>query len=179
MKHFLENLLIVFALSLCGLIAFQWVRETGLRKEVQRLTDVTHEKSEAIQTLEASLKRNEAEIHRLDALKNDLNNTVKSNQLQISNLSKDLEKTQNELERDKRQIATYKEALDTANENILRQNEDIKKQNEEMKKLAEDRNEIVQRHNKLATEFKELADRWNKQQEDLAKASTNAPAKKP
>src|SRR5215207_9581468 len=104
MKHFLENLLIVFALSLCGMIAFQWVRETRLNKEVQRLNDVIHEKSEAIQTLEGTVKRNEAEIHRLDALKNDLNNTIKSNLLQISNLNKDLEKTQNELERDKRQI---------------------------------------------------------------------------
>ena len=34
MKSFLQNLLIFFAMTLCALIAFQWVRETDLRKRL-------------------------------------------------------------------------------------------------------------------------------------------------
>ena len=178
MKVFLQNLLIFFALGLCALISFQWVRETDLRKSVQALTDTVHDKMENIQNLQASVKRDESEIQRLDGLKNQLTQTVKSNDLQISALIKDLEKATNEIERAQRQVETYKGALQTANESIKRQNEDIKKQNEEMAKLSEDRNEVVQKLNKIAADYNDLAAKWNKQQEELAKAATNNPAKK-
>src|SRR5206468_3349044 len=69
-KNFLQNLLIFFALSLCALIAFQWVRETHLRATVQSLTDSVHDKTEAILNLQATVRRDEDEIKRLDGLKN-------------------------------------------------------------------------------------------------------------
>ncbi len=175
---FLQNLLIFFALSLCGLISFQWVRETELRRTVQKQEDTLHEKLESIQGLQSVVKRDEAEIVRLDGLKNQLTQQVKSNSLEIAGLYRDLEKGTNELERTRTQLDGYKDALTKANDNIRKQNEDIKKQNEEMAKLAEDRNEVVKKFNKVATDYNELASKWNKQQEELAKASTNAPATK-
>lgn len=178
MKTFLNNLLIVFAIALCALISFQWVRETDLRKTVQSLNDTIHEKLELIQTLQADVRRNQAEIVRLDGIKNELTQTVKTNNLQIAALSRDLEKTASEVERAERQVEVYKNALQTANESIKKQNENIARQNEEMAKLAEDRNEIVKKYNKTAADFNELATKWNKQQEELAKAATNAPPAK-
>ena len=47
-----------------------------------------------------------------------------------------------------------------------------------MTKLVEERNQVVTNFNKMAADFNDLATKWNKQQEELAKASTNAPAKK-
>jgi chromosome segregation ATPase len=178
MKNFLQNLLIFFSLCLCGLIAFQWVRETGLRKDLQARVDDLHNKMEAIQGLQSNLKQDEAEIKRLDGLKNQLTETVKSNQVQIAELNKDLEKTTRELDTSQKQIEAYKEAIAKANQNIIKQNDEINKQNEEMKKLADDRNDAVKKFNKMATDFNELVGKWNKQQEDLAKQATNAPAKK-
>src|SRR5215467_1833675 len=104
MKMFLQNLLIFFALALCALISFQWVRETDLRKSVQSLTDTVHDKMENIQNLQASIKHDESEIQRLDGLKNQLTQTVKSNDLQISSLNKTLEKATNDLERTQHQV---------------------------------------------------------------------------
>ena len=72
MRTFLQNLLIFFALCLCGLIAFQWVRETDLQRDSQRLTDSIQDKLEAIQNLQVSVKRDELEIQRLDGLKTQL-----------------------------------------------------------------------------------------------------------
>ena len=178
MKTFLQNLLIFFALSLCALISFQWVRETDLRKSVQALNDTVHDKMENIQNLQASVKHDESEIQRLDGLKNQLTQTVKSNDLQISALFKDLERATNEVERTQHQMEVYKDALQTANESIRKQNEEVKKQNEEMAKLAEDRNEVVKKFNKMAADYNDLAAKWNKQQEELAKAATNNPPKK-
>ena len=36
---FLTNLLVVFALGLCGLCTFQWLRETDTRQQTQTLLD--------------------------------------------------------------------------------------------------------------------------------------------
>jgi len=175
-KNFLQNLLIFFALSLCALIAFQWVRETRLRANVQSLTDTVHDKTEAILNLEATVRRDEDEIKRLDGLKNQLMQTVKSNDVQIANLTKDLDKANNEIEKNQRQIEVYKDALQKANDNIVRQNEEIKTHNEQLKKVAEERNEMVLKYNKVTQDFNDLANKWNKLQEDLSKA--NPPPKK-
>jgi chromosome segregation ATPase len=178
MKNFLQSLLIFFALCLCVLMVVQWVKETDLHKQVQALTDTIHDKSEAIQTLQVQLRRDEDEIKRLDGLKNELTATVKSNRLDIANLTKSLDKANFENDKNLKQIEVYKDAVKTANDSIMKQNEEIKKQNEEMKKLADDRNAIVQKFNDLAKQHSDLVDRWNKQQEELAKAATNTPAKK-
>jgi DNA repair ATPase RecN len=178
MKAFLQNLLIFFALSLCALISFQWVRETDLRKEIQRLTDKEHDELENIQNLQLNVKHDEAEIVRLDGIKTMLTQTVKSNDVQINALVKSVEKATNEVEREERQIEVYKNAFETANENLKKQNEDIKTQNEDLAKLAEERNEIVKKLNKTTAEYNDLANKWNKQQEELQKAATNAPPKK-
>ena len=178
MKRFLEYLLIFFSLCLCGLIAFQWVTETKLRKDIQALNLDVDDKKQHIVNVEAAVRRNEAEIKRLDALKNDLNNTIKTNQAQIAAMTKDLEKAEREHDRDQKQIEAYKDAFEKQKAIVQQQNEEITKQNADMKQLAEDRNQMVAKFNKLAADYKELADRWNKQQEDLAKANTNAPAKK-
>ena len=178
MRNFLQSLLILFALCLCALIAVQWVRETDLRKNVQALTDTIHDKAEAMQSLQVQLHRDEEEIRRLDGLKNELTATVKSNRLEVASLTKALDKANFENDKGLKQMEVYKEAVKTANDSILKQNEEIKKQNEEMKKLAEDRNELAKKFNKVAADYNELVSKWNKQQEELAKAATNAPAKK-
>src|SRR5512138_1990813 len=130
MKNFLQITLIGFSMALCALIAFQWVRETDLRKGVQTLTNQVQDRTERIVSLEAAIRRDEEEIKRLDTLKNQLTELVKSNNIQIGVLSKDLEKATNEVERVTGQVEEYKKAIKTANENILAQNDVIKKQNE-------------------------------------------------
>jgi len=178
MKSFLQNLLIFFALSLCALISFQWVRETDLNKKMQTLADSVHEKLETIQNLQSAVKHDESEIVRLDGLKTALAQTIKSNDAQVSVLVRAVEKATNEVDRADRQLEVYKGALETANESIKKQNDEIKTQNEEMSKLAADRNEVVKKFNKMAADYNDLAAKWNKQQEELAKQATNSPAKK-
>ena len=69
MKNFLQNSLIFLALCLCALVAFQWHREAGLRRDVQSLNNTIHDKLEAIQNLQGRLKQTEEEVKRLDELK--------------------------------------------------------------------------------------------------------------
>ena len=176
MKNFLQNLLLGFALALCLLVAFQWHREAKLRQREQTLTDDLQKQRATVQSLEGSVKRAEAEILRLDALKNQLNDAVKTNKAEIARLKLDLQKSDAESDRMTKQAEVYKTALDTANESIKKQNDSITTQNEEMKKLAADRNEVVLKFNKMAEDYNDLVKKWNEQQEQLAK---NAPPAKP
>jgi chromosome segregation ATPase len=179
MKNVLLNLLIFFALGLCGMIAFQWTRETDLRKDVQKLTDIIHDKSEAIQNLTGQIKRDEAEIQRLDSANKLLNQTVRSNDVQILSLQHDLAKVTSEAEKNEKQAEAYKDAFQKANDNVLRQNEEIKRANEDIKKVVEDRSAVVLQLKEMAAKYKDLAEQWNKQQEELRlAAATNAPPKK-
>lgn len=178
MKAFLQNLLIFFALSLCALISFQWVRETDLNKKMQTLTDTMHDKLERIQNLESAVKHDETEIVRLDGLRTALAQTLKSNDTQISLLIRAVERATNDVDRASHQIEVYKGALETANQNIKKQNDEIKTQNDEMTRLAADRNEVVKKLNKTTADYNDLAAKWNQQQEELTKASSNTPAKK-
>src|SRR5438105_12778258 len=110
MKNFLQNLLIFFSLCLCGMMVFQWVRETRLNKQVQALTDTVSAKSQQIIDLQGTVKRYEEDIKRLDALKNQLTATVKSNQNEIAQLTKNVEKAEAENEKNLRQSEIYKQA---------------------------------------------------------------------
>ena len=171
MQKFLSNLLIFFALSLCALCAFQWVRESHLRKEIADLQQTVYLKLEAIQNLEAQLKQTKEDVTRLDNLRVELSGIINTNKEEIQNLTKYSEKLEKEIETDKAQMAVYKDAVEKANENIKRQSEDIKKQNEDMKQLAADRNATVEKYNKLVEQYNDLVKQFEKFQQDAAKAA--------
>jgi chromosome segregation ATPase len=178
MKNPLQNLLIFLSLCLCAFITFQWHRETKLRQNIQTLTDSVQDKLENLQSQQTALKRADEEIKRLEGLRTDLTETVKSNRTQIARLMKDLEKSDQEVEKGLKQIEVYKGALQQANDAIKRQNEDVKKQNEDLKRLATEHGETVAKYNKLVGEFNDLAQKWNAAQAAAAAAATNAPPKK-
>ena len=173
MRNFLQNLLVLFALALCGLLAFQWHRETRLRLNIQSLTDDLQKQRETSQELDGAVKRLEAEVVRIDSLKNEVTTELKTNKAEVVRLRTQLQRNDTEFDRLTKQVEAYKTSLETANESITRQNESIKVQNEEMKKLAAERNEIVERLNKTVTDYNDLVKKWNEQQEQLKQRTTD------
>lgn len=177
MKNLLQNLLIFLALCLCGMLAFQWLRETGLRKDKQELTDREHDALVTITNLQASLRADQAEIKRLDGLKNQFMELVTSNQTQIAHLNERLDRLAVQKERASAEAAAYSNALQVANSNITRQNEDIRQLNQRLKDLADLHNDSVREYNALATNYTELVEKWNAQQAALARSATNTAPK--
>src|ERR1044072_6965395 len=125
MQKFLSNLLIFFALSLCALCAFQWVRESRLRGEIADLHRTVYLKLDTIQNLQAQPKPAETEFARVDALRVELSGIIKTNKEEIKGLTKYSEKLEKDLEAQKAQTARYKEAFEKANEKIKGQNDVI------------------------------------------------------
>jgi chromosome segregation ATPase len=173
MKNFLQGLLIFFSLCLCGLISFQWVRETRLRIDVQDLTNKIQDKTENVLNLQGEIKRRDKEISRLDELKTTYFAEIKSNAIVSEALTKDLTKATNQLTTAESTVTQYKEALKIANENVVTANDRIKKAAEDIKAVSEERNEMAKKYNKMAGDFNELAAKWNKQQEELLRMATN------
>jgi septal ring factor EnvC (AmiA/AmiB activator) len=161
MKTFLQNLLILFCFALCGLIAFQWVRETRLRDEIRALHDTVYKKAELIQNLEGQLKNTQTEATRLDKLRIELTETVKSNRVELAEMSKKNDQLEKELDAQKRRVELYKDATERANESITEQNKIIKEQNAKMKELADDRNQIVEKYNETVKQYNDVVGKYN------------------
>lgn len=174
MKNPLQLLLISFAVALCALITFQWVRESGLRKEIRELSARERAKTDEAASHQATLSRHESEIQRLDSLKNQFSTQLKTNQARLTELSQNVQRAQEDLQTQRKQAETYREALERANESLTRQNEDIRRQNTNMLALAEERNNVVAKYNALVADYTNLVARWNRQQEELARRNAAA-----
>lgn len=179
MKGFLPNALICFAIALCGLCAFQWVREARLRAEIAGLYERIIFHSENNKKLEGLLNTANADIARLDGLKTELTETLKTNRQEIAHLKKELAKDETELERELKQVDAYKNAMEIANANIKQQNADIRRQNEQVKQLVGERNETVLKYNKIVEQYNDLVKQFTKYQEDVAKANATNRQDKP
>jgi chromosome segregation ATPase len=175
MKNLLQNLLVFFALCLCGLIAFQWVRETELRRQVQKLTNDLQDRKEAILQLQSTVRQNNEEIKRLDGLKNQLTDLVKSNNVEIASLTKDLEKVKVENDRNQRQMEVYKEAFEKEKAAVQQGNENIERLSADLKRMADDRNIMVKKLNQNIGHLNVLAGQLDRMQQDVAKGATNLP----
>jgi septal ring factor EnvC (AmiA/AmiB activator) len=165
----LPNLLLVLALALCGLCAYQWVREGQVYQELGSVNDELYKKREAIQGLEQTIKRNQSDITRLEGIRTELKETIRTNTARIAELDKYVQKLENETDNQRTTIGKYKEALDTANERIQKQNDDIQKQNDAIKLLVQQRDEKVADLNKLIGEYNSLVTNFNRLQEDMNK----------
>src|SRR5579863_6480818 len=80
MKNFHRNLLIVLALSLCGLCVYQWYGQTLQRNQIVALNQLVYEQSTAIQGHTNSIKTMDRQLEQLDAHVAELRETVKTNE---------------------------------------------------------------------------------------------------
>jgi chromosome segregation ATPase len=149
MKNLLQNLLIFFALGLCVLLAVQWHRESVLRQQLQRSDNTTRSVSETIGSLQSDVSRLEAEIMRIEGLRQELATNAVAREAEVAKL--------------KGEVTSLRDALTKANQNITTQNDALKK-------LAHERDDAVQRYNQLAVDYNTLVERWNAQQQALTNA---------
>jgi septal ring factor EnvC (AmiA/AmiB activator) len=161
MKRFLPNLLIIFSLGLCGLIAVQWVRESHNRDDISHLNQTVYERDATVQGLNATIKKDDAEINRLDARNLELKETIKSNQDDIVLLRKNLKESDSKNVILTNKIEEYKAAVERQNDSIRKQNESIADQNTVLKKLGEERNEWILKYNDSVSNYNKLVSNYN------------------
>jgi chromosome segregation ATPase len=181
MNKFLSNLLIVLALSLCALCAYQWYRETRQREDVMRLNRQVFDRDSAIQAHTNSIHLMDQKIAQLDARVGELKDTVKTNEATILQQKREITKLEYTATGLTNQIEEYKSAVETYQARLKEAFEGIEKQNELIKTLGDERNDLVQRINESTKERNEIVQKYNelvKMVETLQHELTNAPPAK-
>jgi TolA-binding protein len=171
MKSFQQNLLIVLALSLCALCAYQWYGQTLQRKEMSSLNQLLFDKSAAIQSYTNSIKTMDRQIAQMDERITELKEMAKTNDQLVLSQKRDLSRLQAINAGLTNQITDYKNAVEMLQTKLKDAYEGIKKQNDAMKELAAQRDEFIKKfndavkdRNDVVNKYNELVDRFDKLQ---------------
>jgi len=178
MNKLLSNVLIVLALAMCALCAYQWSRETRQREEVARLNRSIFERDVAIQGHTNSLHIQDKKIAQLDARVGELKDTVKTNEATLLQQKREITRLEYAGAALTNQIEEYKTAVETYQARLKEAFDGIAKQNELIKTLGDERNDLVTRLNESMKERNEIVQKYNelvKMVETLQSALTNAP----
>ena len=161
MKNFLQNLLIVLALGLCALCAWQWYIQTLLHLQGQTLQRTIFKQATEIQGYTNSLKNSDAEIAGLSTRVNELKQAAKTNELAALEQKREIARLRSASEALSNNIVQYKDIVDKLDARLKEASEGIEKQNQALKKLVADRDEAIQKYNDSVKARNALAEKYN------------------
>ena len=161
MKNFQQNLLIILALGLCGLCAWQWYGQTVQRDTIQDLNKMVYDRNAAIQGYTNSIATLNAKVSDMDVQMTALKATVASNEQVMVSQKAQIEQMQFEHDNDTNEIAEYKTAMDTLESRLKDAYAGIEKQNETITNLLSERDSLVQKYDSLATNRNDIVLKYN------------------
>ncbi|HEY1789849.1 MAG TPA: hypothetical protein VGJ73_17000 [Verrucomicrobiae bacterium] len=161
MKNFQQNLLVVLALGLCALCAWQWYAQTIQRDTIQDLNKMVYDRNAAIQGDTNSIATLNAKVSNLDVRMTALKaNLASSEQVMVSQKAQ-ITQLQFEHENDTNEIAQYKVAVDTLDSRLKDAYASLEKQNETITNLLSERDDLVQKYDSLATNRNDIVLKYN------------------
>lgn len=161
MKNFQQNLLVILAVCLCGLCAYQWYAQTLQRTNVQKLNDLVYQKSIALRDDTNSIATLNHQISQMDASLTELKNTMKSNAEILSDQKIELTRLQTSNDSLTNTIAQYQDAVGTLTNKLSEAYDGIEKQNAAMKALVAERNDLVQKYNDEVKDRNNVVSNYN------------------
>ena len=161
MKNLQQNLLIVVAMSLCGLCVYQWYGQTLQRNEIRKLDQMVYEKSAAIEGYTNSIRTMDRQIADMDARITELKAEVKTNADLVIAQKRDINQLQIDSEGLTNVIAEYKGAVTNLQTKLKEAYDGIQKQNEAMKELVAQRDELVKKFNDEVKDRNEVVNQYN------------------
>jgi uncharacterized coiled-coil DUF342 family protein len=169
--NFQQNLLILLAVWLCELCAWQWYIQTRLHLEGERLQQAVFEQTGAIQGYTNSMNQMDAEIAGLSTRINELKQTAMTNEMAALEQKREITRLHSSSEMMSNEIVQYKDLVDKLESKLKEASEGILKQNDAIKRLASERDAAIQKYNDsikernvLAGKYNTLVDRFNKLQ---------------
>ena len=172
MKSFQQNLLLVLALSLCGLCAYQWYAQTLQRTDFSKLNDLVNQKTAAIQEYTNSINALQHQVAQMDDSISGLRGTIKTNEDTMLAERRELNRLAAENDGLTNQTAQYKQAMDTLQTKLNEAYDGINKQNDAIKELTAQRDDFVKKYNDSVTDRNDIVAKYN----DLAAKVAKMPA---
>lgn len=161
MKNFLQNLLIILALGLCALCAWQWYGQTVQRETIQDLNKMVYDRDQSIQGDTNSIATLNAKVDDMDLRITGLKATVATNAQVMISQKAQIEQLQFEHDNDTNEIAQYKVAGDTLESKLKDAYAGIDKQNQTITNLLSDREGLVNKYDELATNRNDIVLKYN------------------
>ena len=161
MKNFQQNLLILLALALCGLCAWQWYAETVQRKTIGDLNQMVFDRNAAIENYTNSIASLNTHVNEMDGHIAELKITVATNEQMVATQSAQIEQLRFDNTTFTNEIAQYKEAVDTLESKLKDADAGIDQQNETISNLLSQRNDLVQKYDELATNRNDIVAKYN------------------
>jgi chromosome segregation ATPase len=166
MKNFQVNLLIVLALGLCGLCAWQWYEQTIQRDEIQSMNRMLYDRDASIQNYTNSIATLNHQVDQMDASLTEIKAAAATNEQLVISQKTQIVQLQFANENATNQIAQYKAGVDALESKLKDAYAGIEKQNETITNLVaqcdglvqkyndevKDRNDIVAKYNELAAQ---------------------------
>jgi len=161
MKNFHQNLLIVLALSLCGLCVYQWYSQTLQRNRIQQLNQMVYGKSEAIQGYTNTIRNLDRQLAQMDQRLTELRAAAKTNEELIVAKKQELNRMETANEALTNQAAEYKRGVETLQSKLKEAYAGIQKQNEALKELVAQRDEFVKKYNDEVKDRNNVVSNYN------------------
>jgi chromosome segregation ATPase len=161
MKNFQQNLLILLAIALCGLCAWQWYAETVQRKTIGDLNQMVFDRNAAIENYTNSIASLNSRVSEMDERIAGLKVTVATNEQMVISQKAQIEALQFDNNNFSNEVAQYKVAVDTLESRLKDANDGIDRQNETISNLLSQRNDLVLRYDELATNRNDIVAKYN------------------
>jgi chromosome segregation ATPase len=161
MKNFQQNLLILLALGLCGLCAWQWYVQTLLHSEGEALQNTIYKQQGQIQGYTNSIRNMDAEIAGLSTRVNDLKQAGMTNDQAALEQKREILRLRSVCDVMSNQIVQYNGAVDKLEASLKEASEGIKKQNSAIHQLAAERDDAIKKYNDSVKERNALAEKYN------------------
>jgi chromosome segregation ATPase len=176
MKNFQQNLLVVLALALCGLCAFQWYEQTIQRNEITTLNGMVYDKNVAFQDATNSIAALNHQVEQMDARLTEIKAAAATNEQLVVSQKAEIIKLQFANENLTDEVGQYKAAVDKLTAKLKDAYAGIEQQNETITNLVSQRDEFVKKfndevkdRNEVVAKYNDLASRVQKQQSSGAK----------
>jgi chromosome segregation ATPase len=165
MKNLHQNLLIVLALALCGLCAFQWYGQTVQRNEITTMNGILYQKNIAIRDATNALAVLNHQIETLDASIAEIKaNAITNDQLVASQKAGIILLQSSNLSLTNA-LTEYKQMADALESKLKDAYADLQKQNNALTNLVAQRDELVKKYNDEVKDRNDVVTKYN----DLAK----------
>ena len=180
MKTFQQNLLIIVALSLCGLCVYQWYGQTLQRKDIQKLEQTVFDKSAAIQgytnlirAMDGQIAQRDGQIAQRDARITQLKAEVKTNAEFVVIQKREINRLQATVDGLTNQVAEYRLAVESLQGKLKEAYGGIQKQNQAMKELVAQRDEFVKKYNDEVKDRNDIVNKYNDLVNQVAKTQAS------
>jgi chromosome segregation ATPase len=161
MKNFQANLLIVLALALCGLCAWQWHEQTVQRDEITTMNGILYDKNVAIQDATNSIATLDHQVAQMDARITGIKAAAAANEQLVVSQKARLAQLQFKNASLTNEVAQYRVAVDTLESKLKDAYADVEQQNAAITNLVAQRDDFVKKFNAEVKDRNDVVAKYN------------------